>query len=364
VLPPLEYLSWAIENYHSVRYDLASSGLKSVPPEEITPGGEWLGAACDATAPGRWVEAIARRMGVPVDCTAATLGTTHGIWTTYAAVLSAGDEVVVESPAYEPLVRAAQGLGARVVHFDREPSRGAPVDPAAIERAMTDRTRMVVVSNLHNPTGAYVDDATIGEVAKVTRRRGALLMVDEVYRDLVDAEAGRSPSAFHLGPGIVVTSSLTKVYGLGWIRAGWVLAPKEIAARVRDATLHSVGGISPATASMGLAALAHMKEVYARSVAARANDAEAAARVRAFVDARPHLSWRQERGSIFGFVMDARGKDLRPTIERAVREQQVIVAPGVFFGVPSAFRLRYGAIDLGVLDEGLRRLGAVLDEGA
>jgi aspartate/methionine/tyrosine aminotransferase len=364
VLPPIEYLAWAIENYHSVRFDLASSGLKPLRAEEITPGGEWLAAADDASAPGRWTQAIAKRMGVAVDQTAPTLGTTHGIWTTYAAVLSPGDEVLVESPAYEPLVRAAEGLGARVTHFEREPSTGAPVDPSAIDRAMTARTKLVVISNLHNPTGAYVDDTTIAEVARVTRRRDALLMVDEVYRDLIDGDGVKSPSAFHVGPGVIVTSSLTKVYGLGWIRAGWVLAPEAIAARVRDATLHSVGGISPATASMGLVALAHMKQVHARSVAARAHDDEAAARVRAFVEARPHLSWRRERGSIFGLVLDARGRDLRPTIERAVREQQVIVAPGVFFGRPASFRLRYGAIDLAVLDEGLRRLGAVLDEDA
>jgi aspartate/methionine/tyrosine aminotransferase len=364
VLPPLEYLAWAIENYHSVRYDLASSGLKPLRAESITPGGEWLAGADDATAPQRWTEAIARRMEAPIECVAPTLGTTHGIWTTYAATLSAGDDVLVESPAYEPLVRAAQGLGARVVHFERAPSTGARVDPAAIDRAMTERTKLVVVSNLHNPTGAYVDDATLAEVARGVGARGALLMVDEVYRDLVDGDGVKSPSAFHLAPNVITTSSLTKVYGLGWVRAGWVLAPKEIAARVRDATLHSVGGISPATASMGLVALAHMKEVHARTVAARASDAKAAARVRSFVDARRHLSWRQERGSIFGFVIDARGRDLRPTIERAVREQQVIVAPGAFFGMPSAFRIRYGAIDLDVLDEGLRRLGTVLDEEA
>jgi aspartate/methionine/tyrosine aminotransferase len=363
VLPPIEYLAWAIENYHRVRFDLASSGLAPMRADALTPQGEWLEAAHDSTAPARWCEAIARRLDAPVECVVPTVGTTHGIWSTYAAVLSAGDDVLVESPAYEPLVRAAQGLGARVVHFTRDPSSGAPVDPADIARAMTDRTKLVVVSNLHNPTGAYVSDATLAEVAALARDRGAHLFVDEVYRDLVDGTPDRSKTAFHAAPRVITTSSLTKVYGLGWIRAGWVLAPPEIAARARDATLHSVGGISPAIASMGMVALARMNEVHARSVAARANDAKAASIVRAFVDAHPYLSWRQERGSIFGFVLDTRGRDLRPTIERAVRERQVIVAPGVFFGVPSAFRLRYGAMDLDVLEEGLRRLGPVLDEG-
>jgi len=263
---------------------------------------------------------------------------------------------------YEPIVRAAEGLSAKIAYFSRDPGKGAPVDPDAIGRALTDRTKLVVVTNLHNPTGAYVDDATLSAVADVVRRRGAHLFVDEVYRDLVDGTGERSPSAFHLGPSIIATSSLTKVYGLGWMRAGWVIAPPEIAPAVRDATLHSVGGVSPANASMGMVALARMREIHAHSVAARANDDRAIEIVRAFVAAHSFLSWHAERGSIFGWIADARGRDLRPVIERAVREQNVIVAPGVFFGEPSAFRLRYGAVPLDELREGLIRLGRALDE--
>lgn len=364
MIPPLDYLAWAIASYPSVRFDLGTSGLRPLRADEVAPPEELLAHAHDHHAPRRWNEALARWLRAPIESTVPTVGTTQGLWSTYAAILSPGDEVLVEAPVYEPIVRAAQGVGAKITHFSRDPAKGAKLDADAIGRATTERTKLVVVSNLHNPTGAYVDDATIVEAAKVARRVGAHLFVDEVYRDLVDGDGAQNRSAFHLAPNVIATSSLTKVYGLGWMRAGWVLVPPVIATHVRDATLHSTGGISPANASMGLAALARMKEIHARSVAARGNDDRAVALVRDFVDARPRLSWRPERGSIFGFVLDARGTDLRPAIERAVREEQVIVAPGSFFGMPSAFRLRYGAIPLDVLSEGLQRLGRVLDAEA
>ena len=364
MLPPLEYLAWAIANYGQVRCDLASSGLAPLAPEALAEPAELLASATDPRAPRRWTEAIAARFGVDPACAVATLGTTHGLWAIYAALLSPGDDVVVESPAYEPLVRLAEGLGARVVPFARDLSRGAPVEPAAVAAAIGPRCKLVVLSNLHNPSGAYVDDATLAEVAALARARGARLVVDEVYRDLIDGRVDRGTTAFHAAPGIITTSSLTKVYGLGWARAGWVLAEPDVARRVFDATLHSTGGVSPALASLGLCAFARFARLRDASLAARADDEARAAQLEAFVDARPHLTWhgrRSARRSIFGFVSDARGVDLRPAIERAVREEQVIVAPGVFFGAPAGFRIRYGALAPSMFADGLARLGRVLD---
>ena len=361
MLPPLAYLAWAIENYGLVKYDLATSGMPNLAAERVGPPAELLARATDVSAPALWVQAIARRFGVASASVVPTLGTTHGLWATYAALLSPGDDVVVESPAYEPLVRLAEGLGARVVSFARPLSRGAALDPAAIERAITTKTRLVAITNLHNPTGAYAPDEVIESVAAVTRRAGVPLLVDEVYRDLVDYDPTRGRTAFHLGAGIVTTSSLTKVYGLGWARAGWVLAEPHLAKRIFDATLHTAGGTSYALASIGAIALDRIADLYAISAQQRAGDDALAARLSAFVAARPNLSWSRAPGSIFGFVVDRRGVDLRAAIERAIRQEQVIVAPGVFFGAPSGFRIRYGALPIELLDEGLARLGRALD---
>ena len=361
MLPPLEYLAWAIENYGQVDVDLASSGLPTLAATELGAPASYLAEVADVRAPRRWIESIARRFDVDAACVTPVAGTTHGSWATYAALLSPGDDVVVESPVYEPLVRQAQGVGARIVPFAREVASGALVDPDVIGRALTAQTKLVVVSNLHNPTGARVDDAVLAEVAKLAARRGAYLLADEVYRDLVDFDPDRGQTAFRVGPNVIATASLTKVYGLGFLRAGWVLAPRELTPLVMGATLHSIGGLSLLLAAMSARAIAELPRLYALSAAARADDEALATMVEAFVRARPHLSWIRHRGSIFGFVTDSRGGDLRATIERGVREEGVIVAPGVFFGAPSGFRLRYGAMPRAVLADGLARLGRVLD---
>ena len=354
-LPAVRYLEWALSRYGQIEFDLGQSGLFPLPVDVLGLPHDTFAGATDPTVVRRLTDVIAKRFGVAPEQTVAVLGTTHGLFSIYAALLSPGDEVLVESPVYEPLVRIAEGFGARVVPFVRTPA----ISIAEVRAAITERTRLVVISNLHNPTGAFLDDAAIVELANAVAP--IPLLVDEVYRDLVEPDGKRAATSFHLAPNIVVTSSLTKVYGLPWLRAGWVLAPAAIAAQIRTSVLHTIGTVSWALASGSIRAIEMLEELHARSRLIRAHDNEGAAKLEAWVAARPHLSWHPQRGSIFGFVVDNRGHDTRPWIERAITDERVIVAPGEFFGFPAGFRIRYGAMDHAVLDEGLRRLGRVFD---
>ncbi len=359
-LPELAYLAWALERYGMVRFDLASSGLAPLTVADIGEPAEVFARTTDPRAAFAFTEAVAERFRVSLDRVAPALGATHGIWCAYAATLAAGDEALVEAPTYEPLLRTAVGFHARVIPYVRDLDRGASIDVDAVARLVTARTRLIVVSNLHNPTGAYVDDDVLLALAAVAKKAGAHLLVDEVYRDLRD-DAGAAPTSVHLADNIIVTSSLTKVYALPWARAGWILGPPDVIARARVAALHSVGGFSSALASAGSWALGHMDHVRARSVDARANVDRSAALLSAWVAARPGLRFDPQPSSIFGFVVETRGRDLRPLIERAIDEQQVIVAPGSFFGFPAGMRVRYGAIPDALLEEGLERLGRVFE---
>lgn len=360
MFPPIAYLDWAIERYGQSRFDLASSGMPTLRAEDFGTVEELLSAVTAARPAARMTTAVASRFGVDPSRVIPTVGTTHGNFCVYAALLSAGDDVLVETPCYEPLVRVAEGLGARVVHFERPLDEGARLEPAAVARAMTPKTKLVVVTNLHNPTGAYADDATIGAVAEIAREAGATLLVDEVYRDLVDYQEGRGRTAFHLADNVVVTSSLTKVYGLGWARAGWVLARPDVARRVFGVVLHTVGDVSAALSHVGALAVERIGRLHAIASERRAHDDQRLAQVVAFVRRHPHLSFHPHPGSIFGFVRDRRGADLQPVIERAVTDEQVIVAPGSFFGAPSGFRVRYGALAEATLTEGLVHLERAL----
>src|SRR5580658_9384658 len=114
---PTRYLAWARRVHGQARYDLASSGMPTFPLAEL--GVPEASRLDDPTGWIRLREAIAHYNDVPGGEAVATLGTSHALWLAYASLTSSGDEVLVEDPAYEPLLRAVEGVGARVRRFER-----------------------------------------------------------------------------------------------------------------------------------------------------------------------------------------------------------------------------------------------------
>ena len=154
---------------------------------------------------------------------------------------------------------------------------------------------------------------------------------------------------------MVAVSSLTKCYGLGAERVGWVLGPPDLIGRASDALLASAGHLPRSHALAGCAAFAQLPALGARSRALLEGKRE---RVGAWL-ASKGLAWSAPVSGLFGFVTVPGAGDLTPVIEAAVTERQVIVAPGAFFGTPNGFRLAW-SIASERLDEGLERLGQAL----
>jgi aspartate/methionine/tyrosine aminotransferase len=339
-----------------VRFDLASSGIPSVSAAEL--GALDPASIDDATGWTRLREATAVYNAASPENTIAALGTTHALWLAYASLTSPGDDVLVEAPAYEPLVRIAEGVGARVVRFERDRRERFALDPARVERAITPRTRVVAVSNLHNPSGMRTDAATLQAVARVAEANGAKLLVDEVYAPfdaLVDDAGVFRGSAHQLAPNVVAVSSLTKCYGLGEHRIGWLLGPTDVVARAEDAVTASCGMLPLVHAHLALRAFGHIRSLAERS---RALVAGKRARVARWVESEG-LEWSAPTEGLFGLVTVQGAGDLTASIERAAREREVLVAAGSFFGIPDGFRVAWSA-STERLDEGLGRLAEAL----
>lgn len=357
---PSPYLAWARRHYPSARYDLAASGIQTVPLAE-------LGIPSDLDDPRGWEHlksAIARANDVdPAEVTSA-LGASHGVFLAYAGLLGPGDEALVEDPTYEPVHRVATSMGARVFRFQRRPEDRWDLDLDVIGRALTPATRVVALTNLHNPTGVRVSDGRLREVADLLRRRApdAHLFVDEVYApfdDLVDDQGVFRGSARKLAPNVVTCGSLTKCYGLGFQRVGWVLAPPAVTARIGEAVTATVGMLPLAHAHLGAHALARLP-----ALAERARRLQVGKRplVDAWLAARPHLRWSEPREGLFGLVTVpslAPDADLLPTIESGIAQHGVVVGAGSFFGVPRAFRLSWST-PKDRLEQGLARLDGAL----
>ncbi len=354
---PTGYIAWAERLFGKVELDLATSGIPVVNGDALAPIAE-AGArragdgACYAELRAR----IAVYNGVPATEVVPALGTTHGIFLAYAALLSPGDELLVEHPGYEPLTRIAEGLGVHVRTFPREPARGFGIDPDVVAGAMTPRTRAVVVTNLQNPTGVRTDDDTIRALARVAGARGAHVIVDEVYApfDALAEDGVFHGSARNLAPNVVAVGSLTKAYGLGPMRIGWLLAPEPVAARGRDAVVSVAGHLPLVHASFGVAAFDHLPALSARATSLFVGK-------RAIAEDWANalgLRWSAPSEGLYGLVTvpGAGGKDLLSEIEAHAVETGVLVSAGTFFGVPEGFRLSWASCDEGRFREGLSRL--------
>ncbi len=350
---PTKYIAWAMQFYGKVPFDLASSGIPSVKLHAI---GLASPDVDDTSVGAQFERAIARYNDVPVSNVLPAVGTTNAIYLAYAALVSPEDELLVEAPGYEPLTRTAEGLGAHVRTFSRRPEDGFRIDLADVAAKMTPRTRAIVLTTLHNPSGVSTSNSTIVELAKIAEAHGAYVLVDEVYapfEDLPTADGVFRSSARKLSPNVIAVGSLTKCYGLGMHRVGWVLGPEEIIERARDAGVATFGHLPITHASYGARLLEELAPLAKRGAEIMAGKREIA---EAWVATLPDAMWSRPSTGLFGVVtLPGRG-DLQARIEEIARDDGVLVAAGSFFGMPESFRLSWASCDRHSFEDGLARL--------
>jgi len=291
-------MEWA-KLHSDARFNLASSGVASYPLADFVSAG-WLRLeSLELTAPGAYgyeplQRALGAKAGVSPDSVVAAAGTSMANHLAMAAAFEPGDEVLIEQPTYELLVTTAEYLGANVRRFARRAEEGFRLDPAIIKAAITPRTRLVMITNLHNPSSAFTDEATLRDVGEIAKSAGARVLVDEFYLEALYSTAWRT--AFHLGDHFIVTSSLTKAYGLSGLRCGWVLAAPELARAmwcIND--LYGVNAAHPAEL-LSVIALDHLNEIAARYAKLLEVNRPI---VNRFLDACPHIEVaRQPHGTV------------------------------------------------------------------
>ena len=350
------YMQWA-KTRQSARFNLATSGLVTYPLSGLPVKLEDLAPLARGGGYGYppLQEALAAHCGVSTTNVVAADGTSMANYLAMAAILEPGDEVLVEHPTYELLLAALGNLQSEIRRFPRRPETGFALDPEQIERAVTSRTRLIAITNLHNPSSAFTDEAALRAVGAIARRVGARVLVDEVYLDAAFEIAPRS--AFHLGSEFVITNSLTKFYGLSGLRCGWGLAEPELARRMW--LLNDLFGVNQAHPAerLSVIALQNFETVRAWSRALLDRNRRL---LNQFLAARNDLDVRPLQ---FGTVVFPRL--LTGSVDRfceLFREKyEGSLVPGSFFEMPDHFRLGIGA-EPDAVAASLERLGAALDE--
>jgi aspartate/methionine/tyrosine aminotransferase len=340
-------------------YNLASSGVMDCVFDELGAGPEDLalhGPNAGGFAP--LTSLVAERFRVsPDEVVMPGGGCSFANHLALAALVAPGDEVLLEMPTYELLETTLGYLGARLIRFERRPETGFAVDPEGVRAAITPRTRLVAMTNLHNPSGAAVPDAVVHDIADRAMAQGALVLVDEVYRELTFAP-DQAQTAFRAEGGVVVTSSLTKAYGLSGLRCGWILAPATSAARMRR--LNDLFGVHPPHVSETLA-LAAFRRLGALKARADALVGENRAAFQAVLGGHPRLEARLFDHATTVFARPI-GLDAEQLTERLLQAFDTGVGPGRFFGDRERIRLGLGGSSAPTR-EGLQRLARAL-EGA
>jgi aspartate/methionine/tyrosine aminotransferase len=316
------HMEWAkAHSRHPLPVELGFSGAKAPPGETFREHGSG-----EPELEGR----IARRYGVPKDHVYLVGGTSLANFVTIAAFCDPGDTVAVETPRYAPLAEIPRGLGAHVIDLPRLDRALGPVPEGA---------SLAVVSTPHNPTGRLLTEPEWKDLARFADR-GGVVLVDEVYRDL-QPKPPKVAAARH--PRFLSTASLTKAYGLGALRLGWILGAPDLLARVRRAD--NLISVQVATPSI-LAARRAWPRLDALRRKARKNVAANLRTLR-----KSSLTFVEPEAGLTVLVHVGDGDAAAAALEK----QGIGVARGSFFGAPGHVRLALHA-EPKAFDTGIRAL--------
>jgi aspartate/methionine/tyrosine aminotransferase len=350
------YMQWA-KRRPKIKYDLALSGILNLPFAELEATIEDLDLNGDNAYGYRpLIEGLAAHCQVTPDSVVTISGgTSMANHLAMAAFLEYGDEVLIEEPTYEPILATAKYFGAQIKRFPRSFENGYRVDLEELAKQITSRTRLIVLTNLHNPSSTLVDKDTLLQIGALARSAGARVLVDEVYLEAMFEAAPRS--SVLLAPEFIATTSLTKGYGLSGLRCGWILAEPDLAQRMR--LLNDVfGAVGPQpTERLSVVALKKLPKFIARAKGILEPNR---AVLNEFLDSREDLqAVSTEIGTTsFPRLLKGRVEDLYALLHE---RYDTAIVPGSFFESPQHFRIGMCA-EPKLFKEGVQRLGAALDE--
>jgi hypothetical protein len=333
--PRLEHLAWSKAQHGRWRLSLADSAVAA--PDLAALGLPHRAGAADPEAVLPELErALGARLGAPGGRVLVTAGASEANACVFAGLLEPGEEALVESPGYEPHRAAPSYFGVRVRAFTRRREHGYGRVCEAVEAALAPATRLVMLTDLHNPGGVALGPADAEALTALAERRGLWLACDETFRDAGEQPVGTRSA---LSDRWVTTSTLTKSYGLGSLRIGWVSGCAE--ALTRCAGAQDALSVEPAGPSLALALalVPHLDSLRARARAILLTNHAHWGRLVA--DGLPcDASVPSQGTTTFVHLPGSAGGDAFAAF--AAERFELLVVPGRFFGEPRGARIALG----------------------
>jgi aspartate/methionine/tyrosine aminotransferase len=272
-----------------------------------------------------------------------------------------GDEVVMLVPNYMQTWGLVRAFGGTVREWplveDRTAGRWRP-DLEALATLVNERTRLIVICTPNNPTGATLTADELDHIGRVASAQGAWVLSDEVYRGAELGEA-ESPSMWGRYERVIITSGLSKAYGLPGLRIGWIVAPPEFVASTWS--YHDYTTIAPGALSDRLARVA-LDPARRPGILARTRHIirENLPLIEDWLNAHaPMFSWTRPQAGAIVYVRYNYSINSTELVTRLRNEKSVLIVPGDHFGMDGYLRLGFGERP-DYLRSGLERLHALL----
>ncbi len=353
-----------------VEMDMSESGVRPVTLRELAEMGLDIDAILDmplgysqSNGTVALRETLATHYpGATPDHIEVTNGTSEANYLLALALLRDGDEVAFEVPNYMQYWGIPKSLGAKVNSFHLQIDCNWEPDWDEFERAVNPRTRLVYVSNPNNPSGAVLSPGAMRRIVDRCEAVGAWLIADEVYQG-AEIHCPRTPSFWGMSDRVIVTSGLSKAYGIPGVRIGWIAGPKEVVAECW--TQHDYLTIGPNKISDAVARVAveprNREKLYqrTRNILQRNLPAmqEWVAGFGGFLTFRP-----PQAGALCLMRYRSETPSLQ-VVERIRINQSVLIVPGIHLGLEHFLRIWLGGKPE-FLAEGLRRIGIELRKEA
>ncbi len=306
------------------------------------------------------------RIEVVPDEVLITNGLTQASFATFMAGLEVGDEVIVFEPYYPQHNKKIELLGAKVVTVPLAKAEGYRLDPDALEKAITPKTRMIVFVNPANPVGRVFTHDELSELAEIATKHDLLVLTDEVY-EYVTYDDNQHLSLAAL-PGMrdrtISTYAFTKAYAMDGWRLGYVAAKKEFVDAVYKVVMNETTHPNVFAQEGALAAVVGSQDCVREMVE---DDRRCRDLVHERLNAMPKVQCAKPQATIYAFPdFGEWGKSSDDLADELLRETHVAIESGTFYGATGEGHLRicFGSEPYEKLVEAMDRIEAYLKKKA
>ena len=288
-----------------------------------------------------------------------TVGGKHALFNAFCSLLQKGDEVLIPAPYWVSYPDMVLYTGATPVPIMTDPSDGFRLRAEEVSRAITPRTKLLIVNSPSNPSGAVVPADEFARIYEVCREKNIWLVTDECYSHFVYGNEKPFSLATLPGtkPNIIVAGSLSKTFAMtGW-RVGYALAPEPLISAMIKTQSQSTSNPTSVAQYAALEALTGPMDTVAAMLAEYSRRRD---RIVAGLRAIPGVTCVEPGGAFYAFPSVAEHlrdgvADSTALAKQLLERQHLVVVPGDAFGTPGYLRISY-ATSMERIEEGLRRL--------